>query len=201
DVCLHWHPATKSRVYFGSSKAAISAKFAFSGIPAHASGSPHKGRSALDGVELMNVGVNYMREHIKETSRIHYVITKGGGQPNVVPASAEVWYYVRANLHEDCESHFDWVKDIAEAAARMSRTKVACRIDTDCHEIIPNLPLSQVLQKNMELVGPPRWEKPDLDLARQLQTALRDDFGQKEEKALHDTIEKLPEKPTRVDGG
>src|SRR5947209_12267415 len=140
DACLHWHPGSKNRVQYQSSKALISAKFSFSGLPSHASGSPDKGRSALDGVELMNVGVNYMREHIKETSRIHYVITKGGGQPNVVPASAQVWYFVRANTHEDAEEQFDWVRDIADAAAKMSRTKVSMQIDTDCHELIPNLP-------------------------------------------------------------
>src|SRR5262249_54410038 len=101
DACLHWHPGSRNRITYSSSKAVISAKFTFFGLPAHASGSPEKGRSALDGVELMNVGVNYMREHIKQTSRIHYVVTNGGGQPNVVPATAQVWYYVRANTHED----------------------------------------------------------------------------------------------------
>src|SRR5207302_10709161 len=106
DACLHWHPGDKNKVMYSSSKALISAKFAFTGLAAHSSSSPDKGRSALDGVELMNVGANYMREHIKETSRIHYVITNGGGQPNVVPATAQVWYYVRANAHPDVESHF-----------------------------------------------------------------------------------------------
>src|SRR5438105_3653795 len=71
DACLHWHPGTKNRVMFGSSKAMVSAKFSFAGLAAHASSSPDKGRSALDGVELMNVGVNYMREHVKETTRVH----------------------------------------------------------------------------------------------------------------------------------
>src|SRR6185436_4897314 len=102
----------------------------FSGVAAHASGSPDKVKSALDGVELMNVGANYMREHIKDSSRIHYVITKGGSQPNVVPATAQVWYYVRANNHEDAEAHFEWLKEIAEGAAKMSRTKVSHTIDT-----------------------------------------------------------------------
>jgi aminobenzoyl-glutamate utilization protein B len=201
DACLHWHPGTKNKVLYGSSKAVISAKFTFSGLPAHASGSPHKGRSALDGVELMNVGVNYMREHVKETSRIHYVITRGGGAPNVVPADAQVWYFVRANDHEDAESQFDWVRDIAEAGAKMSRTKVAVQIDTDCHEIIPNRPLSDVLARNFWLVGPPRFDKADLDLARQLQEPLRADFGLKEAKPLNDTVEEVPAKPEPAEGG
>ncbi len=201
DACLHWHPGTKNKVLYGSSKAVISAKFTFTGLPAHASGSPHKGRSALDGVELMNVGVNYMREHVKETARIHYVITRGGGAPNVVPADAQVWYFVRANDHEDAESYFDWVRDIAEAGAKMSRTKVAVQIDTDCHEIIPNRPLSDVLARNFRLVGPPQFDQADRDLARQLQGPLRTDFGLKEAKPLNDTIEEVPAKPEPPEGG
>jgi aminobenzoyl-glutamate utilization protein B len=195
DICLHWHPGTQNRVAFGSSKAAISAKFTFTGLAAHASGSPDKGRSALDGVELMNVGANYMREHIKETSRIHYVITNGGAAPNVVPATAQVWYYVRANDHHDVESHFDWLKDIADGAAKMSRTKVQVGIDTDCHEIIPNLPLSKLVWRNMQKVGPPRFDAADVDLARQLQTPLRADFGLKATEALNSKIEEFPAKP------
>src|SRR5437763_1900520 len=129
DACLHRHPGTKNRVEYGTTKGLISAKFGFTGLAAHAGGSPHKGRSALDGVELMNVGANYMREHVKETSRIHYVITNGGAQPNVVPATAQVWYYVRANAHPDLEAHFDWLPDIAEGAAKMSRPEGQGRND------------------------------------------------------------------------
>jgi aminobenzoyl-glutamate utilization protein B len=195
DACLHWHPGDKNKVTYSSTKALISAKFTFTGLPAHASASPDKGRSALDGVELMNVGANYMREHIKETSRIHYVITNGGGQPNVVPATAQVWYYVRANVHQDVESHFDWLTDIALGAAKMSRTKMQIQIDTDCHEIIPNLPLSKLILKNLKKVGPPQFDKADFDLAGQLQTALRSDFGLKNPKSLNDTIEELPAAP------
>jgi aminobenzoyl-glutamate utilization protein B len=201
DACLHWHPSTKNRAQYTSSKAAISAKFTFTGLAAHASGSPDKGRSALDGVELMNVGANYMREHIKETSRVHYVITNGGAQPNVVPATAQVWYYVRANDHLDAEKQFDWLKDIADGAAKMSRTKVAVQVDTDCHEIIPNLPLSKVIQRNLQRVGPPRFDDADAAFARQLQEPLRADFGLKETKALNDTVEELPAEPYPADGG
>ncbi len=201
DACLHWHPGTKNHVKYQTSKALISAKFTFKGLPAHASGSPAKGRSALDGVELMNIGVNFMREHIKETSRIHYVITKGGGQPNVVPATAQVWYFIRANVHEDAEKQFDWIKDIAEGAAKMSRTKVSVQVDTDCHELIPNLPLSKVVERNFKLIGPPKFDAEDLELAKSLQSPLRKDFGLKLPKALNDTIEAIPEKPYPASGG
>jgi aminobenzoyl-glutamate utilization protein B len=201
DACLHWHPGSKSKVWFNGSKAAISAKFTFTGLAAHASGSPEKGRSALDGVELMNVGANYMREHIKEDSRVHYVVTNGGQQPNVVPATAQVWYYVRANTHEDCVKNFDWLTEIAEGAAKMSRTKVSVHVDTDCHEIIPNLPLSRVIHRNMLCVGPPKFDVGDVKLAEQLRAPLRSSFNLKDDKALSDAIDDLPEKPGAADGG
>jgi aminobenzoyl-glutamate utilization protein B len=200
DACLHWHPGTKNRVYYSSSKAAISAKFTFSGVAAHASGSPDKGRSALDGVELMNVGANYMREHIKDSARVHYVITNGGGQPNVVPATAQVWYYVRDNKHQDAVAHYAWLQEVAEGAARMSRTKVRVAVETDCHEIIPNLPLSKVVLRNLKKVGAPKFDQADLDLARQLQGTVRTEFGLQETKPLNDTIEELPAKPYQDPG-
>jgi aminobenzoyl-glutamate utilization protein B len=194
DACLHWHPGSKNTVHYGSSKAVISAKFTFTGLPAHASVSPEKGRSALKGVELMNVGVNYMREHVKETSRIHCVITNGGGQPNVVPATAQVWYYVRGNTHEDTEFVFDWVCEIAEAAAKMTRTKVQRHVDSDLHEILPNYPLSKLIHRNFERVGPPKFDDDDRSFARRLQEPLRAEFGLNETKSLHELIEPLPDK-------
>jgi aminobenzoyl-glutamate utilization protein B len=195
DICFHWHPGSQNRTSFSHSTAMISAKFTFHGIPAHAAGSPDKGKSALDGVELMNVGANYMREHIKSTSRVHYVITKGGGQPNVVPATAQVWYYVRASDHHDAVAHFDWLKDIADGAAKMSRTKMTMTIDTDCHELIPNEPISKLVLKNFKKVGAPKFDDADRALATQLQTAIRADFGLKEKKPLNDTIEEFPKTP------
>jgi aminobenzoyl-glutamate utilization protein B len=149
---------------------------------------------------LMNVGSNYMREHIKETSRIHHVITNGGAQPNVVPATAQVWYYVRANAHPDAADHFDWLTQIAEGAAKMSRTQVEVQIDTDCHEVIPNLPLSKLIFDNFKKVGPPAFDQADLDLARELQTALRADVGLKDPNPLEDTIEDLPTSPDQDPG-
>jgi aminobenzoyl-glutamate utilization protein B len=192
DACLHWHPGSKNAIFYASSKAVISAKFTFTGLPAHASVSPEKGRSALKGVELMNVGVNYMREHVRETSRIHCVITNGGGQPNVVPATAQVWYYVRGNTHEDTEFLFDWVRDIADAAAKMTRTKVRIHVDSDIHEIIPNLPLSKLIYRNFQRIGAPHFSSEDLAFARQLQEPLRAEFGLKEAKPLQDSIEPIP---------
>jgi aminobenzoyl-glutamate utilization protein B len=201
DACLHWHPGAKNKVTFDSSKAAISVKFTFTGLPAHASASPDRGRSALDGVELMNIGANFMREHVPENARVHYVTTNGGGQPNVVPSAAQVWYYVRANKHTDAEAIYDWLVEIAQGAAKMSRTSVKVHVDTDCHEIIPNLPMANQILKNMKLVGPPQFDDADRELAKQLQTPLLSEFGVKPPKPLHDTIEELPPPAADPKGG
>lgn len=201
DACLHWHPGTRNQIKYQTSKAAISVKFTFSGLPAHASASPDQGRSALDAVELMNTGVNFMREHIKESSRIHYVITEGGGQPNVVPARAQVWYFIRADKHEDAVFQFDWVRDIAEAAAKMTRTQVKVHVDTDCHEIIPNLPLSKLIEKQFKKIGPPVFDDVDRRLASSLQEPLRGDFGQQLDKPLSDQVDPVPDQPYAAAGG
>ncbi len=177
DVCLHWHPGDENGAWSGSSKALVSAKFTFRGTPSHASVSPHSGRSALDAVELMNVGANFMREHLKEDARMHYVIVDGGGQPNVVPPTATVWYFVRADAHQDVEYNFRWLQDVAAGAAKMTRTELSVQIDTDCHEIIPNGPLSQQITRNLKAIGPPTFTDDEELFARRLQEPLVKEFG------------------------
>jgi aminobenzoyl-glutamate utilization protein B len=192
DACLHYHPGTRNDAWNGDSKAAVSAKFTFTGLTAHASGSPDKGRSALDAVELMNVGANFMREHLKEDARVHYVITNGGGAPNVVPAKATVWYYVRANDHADVERNFAWLKDIADGAAKMTRTTVSIQIDTDCHEIIPNDPLAELLLTNLERVGAPKFTPDEHLFARRLQESVTREFGTVFKEAIDEEIHRKP---------
>ncbi len=193
DVVLAWHAADRTRSSYASSKAMVSAKFTFSGLPAHASVSPRQGRSALDAVELMNVGVNYMREHVGEDARIHYVITDGGGQPNVVPARAQSWYYVRADRHADVEGYWQRLNDVARGAALMTGTQLEVAIDTSTHEILPNLPLSELIHRNLELVGPPRFDDADREFARRTQEPLTP----RPEQPLADAIEPLPAEPER----
>lgn len=192
DVCLHYHPSDRNDVWNGESKAAVSAKFTFNGLTAHASGSPEKGRSALDGVELMNIGANYMREHLKSDARIHYVVTDGGGAPNVVPAKASVWYYCRADDHADVERNFAWLRDIADGAAKMSRTTVSVQIDTDCHEIIPNDPLAELLRDNLERVGAPKFTAEEELFARRLQAPVIEQSGTKIDLALDAAVYRAP---------
>ncbi len=191
DVCLHWHPSTKNEVWNGSSKALVSAKFTFQGLAAHAAGTPENGRSALDAVELMNVGVNFMREHVKEDARLHYVITDGGGAPNVVPATATVWYYVRADDHADVERYFAWVQDIAKGAALMSRTKLTVNIDTDCHELIGNTPLAEVVSRQFQRIEPPKFTPEEHAFARRLQEPLLEQFGRSFPMSLDERVHPL----------
>lgn len=192
DVCLHWHPGRENRSAYAQSKAIVSVKYTFHGIPAHASASPESGRSALDAVELMNVGVNYLREHVKQDARFHYVITQGGGQPNVVPPEAQVWYYIRANDHKDVEYYFEWIQEIAEGAAKMTRTKLAeVRVDTDNHELIPNLALSKRILENMRIVGAPTFTEEEKSFARQLQEPLKAAFDTEFPVALEEDIKSL----------
>jgi aminobenzoyl-glutamate utilization protein B len=194
DVILSWHAGDRTASSYSYSKANVSVKFHFSGLPAHASASPHEGRSALDAVELMSAGVNYMREHVKEDARIHYVITNGGGQPNVVPPEAEVWYYIRANKHADVEQYFGWVKEIAEGAAKMTRTTLrAAQVDADMHEVLPNRALSEAIQRNLELVGAPRFTDDEKAFARRTQAPL----GRALDRALSEVVEPLPDQPTQ----
>jgi aminobenzoyl-glutamate utilization protein B len=188
DVCLHWHPSSRNEAWASSSKALVSAKFTFRGTPAHASVSPESGRSALDAVELMNVGANFMREHIKEDARLHYVIVDGGGAPNVVPPEATVWYFCRADTHADVEYNFRWLQDIAAGAAKMTRTKLSIKIDTDCHEIVPNGPLADLVTRKLEAIGAPSFTEEEEVFARRLQVPLTEQFGSIFPMAIDDRI-------------
>ena len=190
DTILSWHAGDTTAASWDYSKAVVSVKFKFDGLAAHASTSPHQGRSALDAVELMNIGVNYMREHVKEDTRIHYVVTNGGGQPNVVPPTAEVWYYLRANKHTDVEEYYVWMQEIARGAAAMTRTRLSeTRVDSDMHEVLPNRTLVEVIQKNLELVGPPKFDEREKAFAR----ATQRDLKPLPAIALSERIEPLPQ--------
>jgi aminobenzoyl-glutamate utilization protein B len=122
DCSLTWHPGAVNTITMSSSNAVDSVKWTFYGRSAHAAGNPDQGRSALDAVELMNVGVNYLREHVVQDARIHYVTTKGGGEPNVVPAEAQVWYYIRAPRRQDVDDLHARITKIAQGAALMTET-------------------------------------------------------------------------------
>jgi aminobenzoyl-glutamate utilization protein B len=128
----------------------------------------------LDAVELMNVGVNYLREHLEQDARVHYVITDGGGQPNVVPPTAEVWYYLRADTHAYVETILGRVRDIAAGAALMTGTSFEERVDSDLFEMLPNRPLSELLQRHLERVGLPQFDDAERAFAKKTQVDFDD---------------------------
>nr|WP_116769838.1 amidohydrolase [Maribacter litoralis] len=153
DIALHWHPGSQNAASAGAALANKSAKFRFYGISAHAAGSPEKGRSALDGVEAMNLMINMMREHIPQEARIHYVITAGGKAPNVVPDFAEVYYYARHNRRDVVIDIFDRMVKAAEGAALGTGTTMDYEMIGGTHELLPNLTLQKLMHDNLSEVG------------------------------------------------
>ena len=153
DAVLHWHPADRNAASPWSSLANKSAKFRFYGIASHAAGAPERGRSALDAVEAMDMMANMMREHVPEKTRIHYVITKGGTAPNIVPEFAEVFYYVRNPDMENVKSIFNRLVKIAKGAAQGTETRMEYDVIHGVYNLLPNLALAKVMHENLSIVG------------------------------------------------
>jgi aminobenzoyl-glutamate utilization protein B len=169
DAAIEWHPGLGIETHNQPGRALNNFTVEFFGQPAHASSDPWNGRSALDAVEMMDYGVNMMREHVKPTARIHYVIPSAGEAPNVVPAYAKVWYYVRAENRAEVEEYYNWVLKIAEGAAMATRTTHQVYLITGVHETLINRPLQEAMQRNLDLVGPPPFTDEDQAFARELQ--------------------------------
>lgn len=187
DVVLHWHVSQSNGVMYAKSKAAVSVKFRFSGRSAHAAVHPEFGRSALDAVELMNIGANFLREHLRHDVRFHYVITQGGEQPNVVPDGSEVWYYIRANDQEHMKQVYERIVRVAKGAALMTGTEVIVNPITNVFEMLPNRPLAELLHRQFSIVGPPRFSDKEVAFAREMQR----NFGVDPKKALAQNVDKL----------
>lgn len=153
DFAIHWHPADRNSAAARTTLANRSAKFRFHGKPAHAAGAPEQGRSALDGVEAMNMMVNMMREHTTMDSRIHYVITEGGSAPNVVPESAEVFYYVRHSQTGEVEAMWKRLEDAARGAALGTGTTVDWEIIHGNNPLLVNEALARVMDAKLRQAG------------------------------------------------
>lgn len=154
DMAITWHPGIDTSVWASSSLAVNNIKYRFKGRTAHAAGNPETGRSALDAVELMNVGVNFMREHVIDAARIHYVITHGGGAPNVVPDDCEVWYFIRAPERHQVEELTERIRKIAEGAALMTETTVTENFVSGAYNMLPNKVITRQMGKVLEELGP-----------------------------------------------
>ena len=175
DVALTWHPGGGNAVMTGSMQANCQAYFRFKGKSAHAAAAPHLGRSALDAVELMDVGANYMREHIEPTDRLHYAITDTGGtSPNVVQNHAEVLYLIRSTDTEKVKALYDRVCKIAQGAALMTETQVEIVFDKACSNVLSNGVLEQLLYESMCAVPLPQYTPEELEFAQKIKDTYQD---------------------------
>ena len=172
DAALCWHPSDVNQVKTGTNNSSIQVLYKFTGKAAHAAGDPYNGRSALDAVELMNVGVQFLREHVTDDCRIHYAITDAGGvSPNVVQAKASVLYMVRANKVADSVKLQARVDDIARGAALMTGTEFERVFIDGTAELLPNFAIEQALYRNLEEIGVPEYSREDLELAAALKAS------------------------------
>jgi len=171
DAALHWHPGSRNNASASSSLANKSAKFRFYGNASHASASPWNGRSALDGVEAMNYMVNLLREHMLPDSRIHYVITRGGEAPNVVPEFAEVYYYVRHPEMDEVRKLFDRVTKAAEGAATGTGTRMEYEVIHGIYNVLPNKTLGEVMHGKLQEVGGVSYTAKETDFATKIMTS------------------------------
>ena len=201
DFAYTWHPAYLNRVSSRGSVAIMGANFIFDGIASHAGGAPHLGRSALDACELMNVGVNYLREHMIDEARVHYAYSDAGGTaPNVVQAHAVIKYEVRAPKVKQMKELFTRVTDIAKGAALMTGTKMKFEIAMAFSDYTPNKTLAKVMDESLQEFGAPEWTDEDYQLAlqmlrsypKQTQLTINEDIA---EIFCDDDIEKIMRKP------
>ena len=172
DVVLHWHPGSVNHASPRTSNANKSAKFTFKGLSAHAASAPDKGRSALDGVESMNFMVNMMREHIPQESRIHYVITKGGLAPNVIPDEAEVWYYVRHPKEKVVEELFLRTVKAARGAAQGTETTLSYEVIHGNYSLMPNDTLQSLMNKQLIKRGGIVYNEKEKEFAEEIYKTL-----------------------------
>jgi aminobenzoyl-glutamate utilization protein B len=176
DIAITWHPSAINRVDDAMSLANTRVDFTFFGRASHAAAAPHLGRSALDGVELMNVGVNYMREHMPSDARIHYaMIDAGGVAPNVVQATAKVRYAIRARDLPGMRALVERVKKVASGAALMTETRVESAVVSAVSNLLGNAPLEEAMQRQFEHLGPPAFDAADRRYAAEIQGTLTEE--------------------------
>lgn len=176
DLAFCWHPSPTNSIMSLSSLANYQVYFEFKGTSSHAAISPHLGRSALDAVELMNSGVNYLREHVIPEARMHYAVTNTGGHsPNVVQANAEVLYLIRAPFVSQVDDIYKRICKIAEGAALMTETEVTIRFDKACSNYIPNRSLERVLYASLEEIGAGTPDEDEKAFAKEIWESLRPD--------------------------
>lgn len=171
DVAFCWHPSDTNLVHARGNLANCQILYKFDGLSAHAATKPHLGRSALDALELMNVGVNFLREHMPATARVHYAITNTGGfSPNVVQSHAEVLYLIRSASLQELKELRERVDNIADGAALMTGTRVEKDFIKACSNMVLNAPLIDIIYKKMNEIGAPVPDEYDVETAREFAT-------------------------------
>lgn len=183
DAAITWHPSDLTRACTGSSLANYQVAYKFYGTSSHAGGSPHLGRSALDALELMNMGVQFLREHVIPEARIHYAITNTGGySPNVVQPYAEVLYLIRAPKNRQVEEIYQRVNKIAEGAAHMTETRVEIDFVKGCSNLISNKVIAKKLWENLTELGAPEYTEEELAFAQKMHETVGDSCYESLEK-------------------
>ena len=200
DACIFVHVSSEFGTAYGDlgQNGIVSVEYTFHGKTAHSAGDPWDGRSALDAVELMDTAWNYRREHLPVTQRSHYVITNGGGQPNVVPDRASVWYYFRDRTFDSVKTLFDTGNEIADAAARATGTTVERHILGYAAPNFGNKPLAEAAYLNIRAVGMPKWDANDQAFTKAVQ-----ETNKRKVQPLASTVAALstPENRPRSIGG
>lgn len=189
DLAFHTHIGEELKTEYGLRQyALISAEFTFKGQSAHSASAPWAGRDALDAAELMSMGFDKLREHLEPTQRSHRVISYGGDQPNVIPSLAKIWWFFRETTIERAQENFEKAKKIAQGAAMMTNTDYSVQVFSAIWPTRGNKTIAEITQKNVELVGMPKWTDDEQNLAKALQRNLKG-----KEDGLHKEIEPLRE--------
>ena len=186
DFAISWHPMCANMVYDSGYLASASAHFQFKGRSSHAAFAPELGRSALDAVELMNVGVNYLREHVTSKARIHYTTDSGGFAPNIVPPFSASWYFVRAPYIADVKEILERIRKVAEGAALMTETTVEMKIDYGCCVMLENHAYGDLAYQNMKEVKLPVFDDDETAFAQRLVDTVAKEDARRAQK-LYDT--------------
>jgi aminobenzoyl-glutamate utilization protein B len=196
DVMLAWHPADETRADTESTQAIVDFIVEFRGKAAHAAFDPWNGRSAVDGLELFLAGVNALREHVRPSVRMHYVIQRGGDVPNVVPEYARVWMWVRDTKREGMEEVLGRVREVARGAGIMAGVESKLSVQGGDYELLVNMAGARLLQNNLEWLGPLRYTEAEEKFAREIQRVTG-----KPEAGMDGAIQPFKDQPGPPEGG
>jgi len=196
DIALAWHPSDKTSADTGSTQSMAELRITFAGHAAHAAYDPWNGRSALDAVEMTTFAINQMREHVKPSVRMHYVITGGGDVPNVIPEHASLWLWLRDSTHDGVNELIDRAGKIVEGVATATGTTGEMKVTAGSYEMLSNMAGARLIQNNFERLGPMQFDENELAFARKIQKATG-----KPEVGMNTAPEPLDEDPGDPEGG